>query len=72
MRISTGKVHGGTIDLEGDLLPEGSTVTILATDGDETFTLDPADEERLLEAVEEANRGMAVDASQVLAKIRPA
>ena len=72
MRISTGEVHGGVIDLEGVQLPEGSTVTILATDGDETFALDPVDEARLLEAVEEANRGMALDASQVLAKIRPA
>jgi hypothetical protein len=71
MRISTGKVHGGVIELEGVQLAEGSTVTILATDGDETFALDPVDEARLLEAVEEANRGMAIDASQVLAQIRP-
>ncbi len=72
MRISPGKVHGGAIDLEGDALPEGTTVTILAADGDETFALNPADEARLLEAIEEANRGTAVDASQVLGNIRPA
>lgn len=72
MRISTGRVHGGVIDLEGEALPEGSTVTILATDGDETFALYPVDEARLLAAIEEATRGTAVDASQVLGQIRPA
>lgn len=64
--------ESGAIDLEDDALPEGSTVTILAADGDETFALDLADEARLLEVIDEATRGTAVDSSQVLGQIRPA
>ena len=36
MRISSGKVVGGRVELDGEL-PEGASVTVLATEGDETF-----------------------------------
>ena len=70
MLITTGKVHGGTIEVDGKTLPEGATVTVLAQEGDETFELGPEDEAKLLAAIAEAERGEAVAASQVLRKIR--
>ena len=70
MLITTGKVHGSTIELEAESLPEGAKVTVLAREGDETFELEPADESRLLAAIAEADRGETVSAAQVLGQIR--
>ena len=41
MLITTGKVQDGTIQLEGESLPEGAIVTVLTYEGDETFELGP-------------------------------
>lgn len=42
MRITTGKVRD--IDLEGEVLPEGSIVTVIARDDEEEFELEPNEE----------------------------
>jgi len=57
MLIATGKVHDGTIRLEGESLPEGAIVTVLTHEGDETFELGPEQEVQLLSAIREAERG---------------
>ena len=54
MLITTGRVTGGSIELESDSLPEGLRVTILAPEDGETFELSPEDEVKLLEAMAEA------------------
>ena len=56
MKLVTGKVIGGKIEFEGDPLDEGSIVTVLARENDETFELSPAEVAELLLAIEEANR----------------
>ena len=56
MLITTGKVNNGVIQIDGKDLPEGTTVTLLAHEGDETFQLDPAQENELLAAIAEADR----------------
>ena len=48
MRIATGKVVQGKLELDGDSLGEGVTVTVLVPESDETFELTP-DEEAALE-----------------------
>lgn len=53
MLITTGKVNEGMIQLESQNLPEGTTVTVLAHEGDETFELDAAQEAELLAAITE-------------------
>jgi len=68
--ITTGKVQGGTIKLDEPNLPEGAVVTVLASEGDETFELAPGDEAKLLAAIAEADRGETTSASQVLQQIR--
>ena len=49
MQLTTGIVVGGKIIVEGDPLPEGTVVTILARDNEETFDV-PA------ELIERLNR----------------
>ena len=70
MLVTTGKVKGGAIEFEADSLPDGATVTILATEDGESFELNSAQEEVLLAAISEADRGEMVNASEVLQQIR--
>ena len=70
MLITTSKVHDGTIQLDGESLPEGAIVTVLTHEGDETFELGPEQEAQLLAAIGEAERGEAITGSQLLQQIR--
>ena len=70
MLITTGKVQDGTIQLEGESLPEGAIVTVLTQEGDETFELGPEQEAQLLAAIEESERGEIITASQLLQQLR--
>ena len=70
MRITSGRVVAGTILVEGEPLPDGSIVTVLARDADETFELGPRAETELLESIAEADRGSIVPVEQVLRTLR--
>ena len=70
MLITTGKVNKGVIQIDSRDLPDGTTVTLLAHEGDETFSLGPAQESELLAAIAEAERGESLSASELLEKIR--
>ena len=70
MLITTGKVLGGAIKIDAENLPEGTVVTVLAPEGDETFELAPEEETKLLAAIAEADRGEMTSASQILKQIR--
>jgi hypothetical protein len=70
MVITSGRVVGGKIVVDGDPLPEGTTVTVLTREGDESFVLDAAAEAELLESIAEANRGDVVPADEVLRALR--
>ena len=70
MRIASGKVVAGQIVIEGDQLPDGSVVTVLARRGDETFELDAAAEAELLESIAEADRGELIPAAEVMRRLR--
>ena len=69
MGITSGRVVGGQIIVEGEPLKEGSTVTILSPE-ERTFELNEADEAALLAAIAEADRGEALDADNVLSRLR--
>ena len=69
MLITTGRVNGGLIEFEGDNLPEGAKVTILAAENDETFEVGPDEEAILLAAIAEAESGDVVDASTLIKQI---
>ncbi len=70
MRIASGKVVSGQVVVEGEPLPEGALVTVLAREEDETFELDPAAEAELLESIAQADRGELIPAEEVLRKLR--
>jgi len=70
MLITTGKVNDGVIQIDTKDLPNGTTVTVLAHEGDETFELDATQEGELLAAIAEADRGELISASELLQKIR--
>ena len=69
MKIITGHVVDGTIVVEGEKLEEGTTVTVLAKEGDESFQLSAQDEAELLMAIEQANRGDVVSGDELLRQL---
>jgi len=70
MQLTTGTVVGGKIVVEGDPLPEGTVVTILARETDETFAVPPELEGELLESIAEADRGETISADELLSRLR--
>jgi hypothetical protein len=60
MRIASGKVVRGRVELDAEL-PEGTSVTVIAPDDDGTFTADPATEQMLLESIAQCDQGRTVD-----------
>lgn len=69
MLITTGRVNGRFIEVDGDNLPEGTRVTILAPENGESFEVAPDEEATLLAAIAEAERGDIVDASSLIKQI---
>jgi len=65
MKVATGKVVGGKVVMEGEPLPEGLVVTVVAREDDETFEVTPEDEEALLAAIAQAERGEVVSWEQI-------
>ena len=70
MRIASGTVVGGKIVVEGDPLPEGTAVTILAREAEETFTVPPELEAELQESIAEADRGETISADELIERLR--
>jgi hypothetical protein len=70
MEIRTGIVVSGKIKVEGEPLPEGSIVVILAPDEDGSFELSPQEEEELLAAIAEADAGDVIDGEELLRELR--
>jgi hypothetical protein len=70
MRVTTGTVVGGKVELPGETLAEGTVVTVLARENAETFTLGPDAEAALLAAIEEAERGRCISGEEVLRGLR--
>jgi hypothetical protein len=69
MRVTTGKIVNGRIEVPGETFPEGSVVTILATETREVFHLGPEAESALLEALAEADRGGTISGEELLREL---
>lgn len=69
MQVATGTVVNGKVIVEGFPLKEGSLVAVLARGADEPFRLTAADEEELLSAMSEIERGEFVTLEQLLDSI---
>ena len=68
MRVITGRVVEGKIEVEADL-PEGSSVAIFAAD-ESGFQLSPEDEEELVVALQNIRQGNYVDGRELLRDLR--
>jgi len=69
MQITSGRVVGRRVELDADL-PEGTLVTVLALQGDETFEADPETEKMLLEAIAQCDRGQSTPMMRLLSELR--
>jgi len=69
MKIATGKVIGGKVVIDGAPLEEGVSVTVLARDAENGFTLSPEEESELLLSIAEADRDETISAEEVLQKL---
>jgi hypothetical protein len=66
VRVATGKVVDGKVVVEGEPLDEGTVVTVIAPEDEQTFELTPEEQVALRAALAEADRGEVVDADELL------
>ncbi len=70
VRVFAAKVIHGTIVIEGDPLPEGANVTVVARDGVEDFTLSDDDEAELIARIASVDAGDTIDEKELRARLR--
>ena len=70
MKVATGRVVGGKVVLEGEPWAEGSVVTVVARDDEETFDVSLEEERALLEAIAQADRGQVVSWEELREQLR--
>ena len=70
MQMATGTVVNGKVLVDGDPLPEGAVVTILAREADETFEVPPELEAALQESIAQADRGETISADELIERLR--
>ena len=70
MQVSTGTVVGGKVVVEGVPLVEGAVVTVLAREAEQPFSLSMQDEDELLAAMAEVERGEFISAEELLESLR--
>ena len=66
MQVATGTVINGKIVLEGVSLTEGAVVTVVTRGADESFLLTDAQENELLAAMAEIERGDYLSLEELL------
>lgn len=66
MQVATGTVVNGKIVVEGVPLPEGARVTVVTRGADESFALTEEQENELLAAMAEIERGDYVPLDELL------
>ncbi|HQR78438.1 MAG TPA: hypothetical protein PLR35_18630 [Burkholderiaceae bacterium] len=69
MQVTTGTVVNGKVVVEGATLPEGAVVAVLSRGVEESFTLSPAQEDELLAAMAEIERGDFVGLDELLTSL---
>lgn len=69
MRIAPGKVVNGRVELDAEL-PEGTSVTVLALEGDETFEAEAETEQMLLQAIAQCDKGQTSPMTDLVSELR--
>jgi len=70
MRVASGRVIDGRVELDNVLFPEGASVAVLLPEDEPTFEADPETERMLLESIAQSERGQTVPPAKVLAELR--
>lgn len=70
MKVITGTVVDGKIDVPPDALREGAQVAVLAPDPDEPIVLSAEDESSLMAAMDSIRRGDFIEGSDLLHELR--
>jgi len=70
MRVASGRIIDGRVELEDAHLPEGASVTVLLPEDEQTFEADPETERMLLESIAQSERGQTVPLAKVIAELR--
>ena len=70
MRIFAAKVVHGTIAVEGEPLPEGAIVTVIAREPDDDFGVADDDEAELLARIASVDAGDAIDETELHSRLR--
>jgi hypothetical protein len=70
MRVATGRVIDGHVQIDDAEWPEGASVTLLLSEGEETFEADPETERMLLESIAQCDRGQTVTLERLLDDLR--
>ena len=70
MQLAIGTVVNGKVVVEGVSFPEGTIVTILARESDETFDVPAELESELQASLEEADRGETITAAELFERLR--
>jgi hypothetical protein len=70
MKVATGTVVDGRVEVPEEFAAEGLRVVILAPESREGVTLTQEEEQALLEAAEAIGRGDFVDGHQLLEELR--
>ena len=70
MKVATGTVVDGKVVVEGEALAEGSTVTVVLREDDETFELTAEEEAELLASIAEIERGEFISGEKLLERLR--
>ena len=70
MKVLSGTVVQGKVEVPADSFADGDRVMILAPEASEPIRLTPEEEEELLEAVEQIRQGKYVDGQTFLDELR--
>jgi len=70
MKVATGTVIDGKVVVEGESLAEGTKVTVVLREDEESFDLTPEEEEELLASLAEIERGEYITADELLERLR--
>ena len=70
MKVTTGTVVDGKVLVEGEALPEGSTVTVLLREDKEAFDLTLEEEAELVAAITDIESGKFISGDELLERLR--
>ena len=70
MKLATGTVIDGRVEVPAEFVAEGTHVMVLAPEPGEPVRLSPAEEAELTEAMEQIDRGEYIDGQVLLDDLR--